>query len=180
MTDLIAWALNAPFRSFEEANQLLVETAQRSDVKHLSYWFLNLDGDDRDDIVWLSTYDPAYMSSYMHDYTPMGDPDIGALLGKAEIIDWTDSIKSNPVARRMYKAAGKFGISKFGVSFAFKDAEMGTVIFSVNSNSNTRDWSKQKEILVERFEHFAHDFHDRMRPLLRLGQKDQSYLSLCA
>jgi hypothetical protein len=180
MTDLIALALNAPFRSFEEANQLLVDTARRSEIKHLSYWFLNVDGEDRDDIVWLSTYDPAYMSSYMHEYTPMGDPDIGALLGKAKIIDWSNSIRTNPVARRIYKTAGKFGITEFGVSFAFRDADMGTIIFSVNADSNASDWPKQKELLVERFEQFAHDFHDRMRPILRLGQKDQSYLSLCA
>ncbi len=180
MTDLIATALHAPFRSFEEATQHLHDTAGRAEVKNLSYWYLNFAGGNHDDVVWIATYDSAYMSAYMNEYTPLGDPDMNDLLELGTVIDWADSVRSNAICRRLYKTASRFGISKHGVSFAFRDANMGTIIFSVNVDHAGADWDFQKTLLVERFKPFAHEFHARMRPLLLLSQKDQTQFSLCA
>jgi hypothetical protein len=86
MKDLIASALNAPFRSFEEATQHLEDTAKRGGVRHLSYWYLNVEGEAADDLIWISTYDPAYMSRYMANYTPFGDPALSDLMEQDCII----------------------------------------------------------------------------------------------
>jgi hypothetical protein len=173
MADLIAVALHAPFRSFEEATVLLRETAARGDVRHLSYWFLNFSAENRDDVVWLSTYDPSYMSAYMKEYTPLGDPGINKLLEKERIIDWPESIKTDPVCRKLYQTASQFGISKFGVSFAFGDPAGGNVIFSVNADHDITDWETERSLIVERYLPFAHEFHHRMQYLLHLTQHDQ-------
>jgi hypothetical protein len=181
MTDLIAMALQAPFRTFEEAEELLHDTALKSGVKHLSYWYLNLDSEGRDDVIWLATYDPAYMSLYMREYTPMGDPVMGTLLADTTyVIDWMESVKSSAIARRMYQTAFKYGTGRNGISFSFRDKAGGTVIFSVSSELDNASWPEQRQILVDRFEPFAHSFHERAQPLIRLVQQDQSQLSLVA
>lgn len=178
MADLIAVGLQAPFRSFEEATLHLRETASRGDVRHLSYWFLNFQNENRDDVVWLSTYDPGYMSAYMKEYTPLGDPGINELLDKERVIDWPESIRTDPVCRKLYQTASHYGISKYGVSFTFSDPTGGNIIFSVNADHQIADWDAERSLIVERYNPFAHDFHARMRPLLHLTQNDQ--LSLCA
>jgi Autoinducer binding domain len=178
MADLIAVALHAPFRSFEEATIHLRETAARGDVRHLSYWFLNFHKEYRDDVVWLSTYDPGYMSAYMKEYTPLGDPGINELLDQERVVDWPESIRTNPVCRRLYQTASRYGISKYGVSFTFDDPTGGSVVFSVNADQQVADWDAERSVIVERYRPFAREFHDRMRPLLRLAEFD--HLSLCA
>lgn len=178
MTDLIAVGLQAPFRSFEEATIHLRETASRGDVRHLSYWFLNFSRDNRDDVVWLSTYDPGYMSAYMKEYTPLGDPGINELLDQVRVIDWPKSIRTDPICRKLYQTASRYGISKYGVSFTFNDPAGGNVIFSVNADQNVTDWDAERSLIVERYQPFAREFHDRMRPLLRLMQENQ--MSMCA
>jgi Autoinducer binding domain len=166
MDDLIATALHAPFRSFEEATDYLETTARRAGVKHLSYWYLNVDDDGADEVLWVSTYDTAYTSDYMRNFTPLGDPAMMNFLEHDTIIDWRDWQRDDPTCQMLHAVANRHGISDYGISIGFKVPNQGTVVFSVNVDDNKRDWEDQRVTLVERFQPFAHEFHERMKPLL--------------
>ncbi len=180
MTDLIAVALHAPFRSFDEATAHLEQTALLAGVRHLSYWFLNFHGETNDDVVWISTYDPQYMSDYMNNFTPLGDPAIEDLLDQDKIIDWQEWKRNDPTCADLHTMAKNYGITEYGTSIAFRDLNMGTVVFSVNVDSTDAEWNTQRALITERFQPFAHLFHERMRTLLLVAQKDNSTISLCA
>jgi Autoinducer binding domain len=179
MTDLIAVALHAPFRSFEEATQHLEDTAERAGVRHLSYWFLNFNR-EIEDVVWVATYDPQYMSDYMQNYTPLGDPAIENLLDHDRIIDWAQWECSDDTCRTLHAMASRYGITRYGISIAFKTSGMGTAVFSVNVDCDEASWPRQRELLLERYQPFAHEFHERMKPLVLLTRQNTLSYPLCA
>jgi hypothetical protein len=178
MKDVIAEALHAPFRSFEEATRYLEQTVALSGIRHLSYWFLNLDGNKAEDVVWLSTYDPAYMSLYMAEYTPFGDPGFTDMLGQNVVTDWYASLGTNPKFHEMLSRARRFGITEFGVSIAFNSPGLGSIVFSASTDDAPETWAETRDILIERFEPFAHAFHERMRPLLTFNRSESLAVSL--
>jgi hypothetical protein len=166
MTDLIATVLDAPYRSFEEAQDHLNETAKRSGVAHLSYWFLKFDGEEPEDVYWVSTYDPSYMHDYMERCTPMGDPVIQRITAGDAVVDWLDH-PLDPTEEAIAAAAGRRGISTNGITIGFRPQHDGVVAFSLSVSRDAPHWHHEKKLLTERFKSFSKRFHHRMGPLLR-------------
>jgi len=61
------------FATFEEATHYLEDVCARLKVNHLSYWLVHSIDGTPDQVTWITTYDPSYMSFYMANYTPLGD-----------------------------------------------------------------------------------------------------------
>ncbi len=177
MADVIASALQAPFSSYEQATKHLEETVELAGVKHLSYWFLRITDGVPDDVVWVSTYDPSYMSYYMNTYTPMGDPVIEGLLEDSRVLDWSEWMGADGVSDKIYEVAKNYGLTKWGISIPFHADDHGTVVFSVCIDTTDEDWPSQRSVLAARFRPYAHEFHARMRPLLLTAQKGQTLVA---
>jgi Autoinducer binding domain len=177
MVDVIAAAMQAPFTSYEQATKFLEETVERASVKHLSYWYLRMSDGVPDDVVWVSTYDPAYMSHYMATYTPLGDPVIEGVLEDNRVLDWSEWMNADGVSHKIYAVAKNYGLTKWGISIPFRVEDSGTVVFSVCIDSNDEEWTSARRVLVDRFRPFSHDFHNRMKPLLLTGQKGETMLA---
>jgi len=154
---------HAPFVSFDEATQYLETMCGIFGVRHLSYWSLSLKDALPDEVTWIATYDPAYMSHYMRNYTPVGDPAFESMDG---LIDWADSSAGNPELGAMHRAAAKYGIAKHGVSYAFREGLDRAIMFSVNIECDDAQWPVEKERILGVFRGFAHYFHSRARPLV--------------
>lgn len=163
MKDMLAAASLAPFRSFEEATKFLEDTALRAEVRHLSYWYLQYEDSAPDHVVWVSTYDPTYMSIYMQKFTPLGDEVIGRVVDDNAVIDWVEWLD---VSADIYIEAQKFGITKYGISLPIDSGSEDRVIFSVNIDSDDASWNMQRGVLVKRFRTFAREFHFRMEVLV--------------
>jgi Autoinducer binding domain len=163
MTDLVATANSAPFRSFEEATKFLEETAGRASVRHLSYWYLQYVDGAPDHVVWVATYDPNYMSLYMKKFTPMGDAVINVVIDDQVVIDWVEWLN---VSEDIYAEAVNYGITKFGISLPINSGGDDKVIFSVNVDSDDTSWAETRGILAKRFRPFAREFHARMLNLV--------------
>jgi hypothetical protein len=177
MVDVIAAALLAPFSSYEQATRHLEETVERAGVKHLSYWYLRIIDGVPDDVVWVSTYDPAYMSHYMSTYTPMGDPVIEGVLEDGRVLDWNEWLYADGVSDKIYAVAKNYGLTRYGISIPFRSKIGGTVVFSVCIDCDEESWPTQRVVLAERFTPFAHEFDQRVQSLLLTGQKGQSVLA---
>ena len=178
MADLIADPIAAPFSSFGEATAHLEDSAQRADVKHLSYWYLQFLDGLLDQVIWVATYDPAYMSQYMSKFTPMGDPVMGRVMDESVTIDWTEWHLNDGVSNAIWNVAKSYNITKYGLSFPIRGMGEDKVIFSVNVQSNDHLWPSQRGVLAARFRPFAHDFHLRMSGLIASGQMGNSVFSL--
>jgi Autoinducer binding domain len=177
MVDLIAAALDAPYRSFEEANDHLTETARRSGVAHLSYWYLTFDGEDVEDVYWVSTYDPNYMHDYMQKCTPLGDPVIARVANGDSTVDWLDH-PLDETETVIAIAAERRGISTNGMTIGFRPQHDGVVAFSLSVSRNAPHWHLEKDLLTERFRGFAQNFHYRMGPLIRSRSKGEVTLAV--
>ncbi len=151
------------FVTFDEATQYLEKMCQIFGVRHLSYWSLSLVGDLPDEVTWIATYDPAYMSHYMRNYTPVGDPAFEAMEG---LIDWVSSSANDSALGAIHRAAQKYGIAKHGLSYPFRDGPGRAIMFSVNIECEDARWPREKERIVGVFRNFAHYFHSRARPLV--------------
>ncbi len=164
MKGVLASASLAPFGSFEEATKFLEETALRSGVRHLSYWYLQYVDEAPDHVVWVATYDPDYMSLYMKKFTPLGDAVIGRVVDKNAVIDWVEWLD---MSEEIYTVALNYGITKYGISLPIDSGGVEKVIFSVNTNSDSKNWNEQRGLLVKRFRPFAKEFHVRMTGLVK-------------
>ena len=154
------------FASFEEATRYLDQACARLKVNHLSYWLVsNIDGTP-DQVTWVSTYDPAYMSHYMMNYTPLGDPTFEASITDNTLLDWDEALQDDVVMQSLLPVAMKYGITRYGVSIPLRDGKFGDILFSVNVKSNDEEWSLLKEDLVAKLRPFAHYFHERAKPLI--------------
>lgn len=178
MADVIADASVAPFSNFEEATAHLEESARRADVKHLSYWYLQFFDGLPDQVIWVATYDPSYMSQYMSKFTPMGDPVMGRVMDESVTIDWTEWHLNDGVSDAIWDVAKSYNITKYGLSFPIRGAGEDKVIFSVNVESNDQLWPDQRGILAARFRPFAQAFNLRMKGLIASGQIGDSVFSL--
>jgi hypothetical protein len=167
MTSVLAAASLAPFRSFEEATAFLEDTARRSGVRHLSYWYLQYVDDAPDHVVWVSTYDANYMSLYMKKFTPMGDAVISRVVDENAVIDWVEWLD---VSQDIYVEAKNFGITKYGISLPISSGSPDKVIFSVNVDCDLKNWGEQRGVLVKRFRPFAKEFHLRMMALVESNE----------
>lgn len=166
-----------PFLTFEDATKFLVEEAALQNVLHLSFWYLQFDGGLPDQVIWVSTYDPQYMSEYMQRFTPMGDPVIGTVMDQ-RVVDWAEWLAADGVSEDIFKAASKYGLTKYGISMPLPAPGNDKIIFSVCINSNDIDWQFQRLELNKRLRRTALDFSARMRTLIAAGQKGTSVYAL--
>jgi len=153
----------AAFVSFDEATQFLEKMCGIYGVRHLSYWSLSLAAGLPDEVTWIATYDPAYMSHYMRNYTPVGDPAFESTEG---LIDWASSSASDSALGAIHRAAEKYGIARHGLSYAFREGADRTLMFSVNIECDDAQWPVEKERMLGVFRGLAHYFHSRARPLV--------------
>ena len=90
------------FATFEEATHYLEDVCARMKVNHLSYWLVHSIDGTPDQVTWITTYDPSYMSFYMANYTPLGDSSFETAIAENQVLDWADddSTKSRSAAHR--------------------------------------------------------------------------------
>ena len=151
------------FATFEEATHYLEDACARLKVNHLSYWLVHSIDETPDQVTWIATYDPAYMSFYMANYTPLGDRSFETAIVENQILDWAED---DPTKQDLLPTALKYGITKYGISVPLRDGEFGDVLFSVNVKSTDEEWTLLREDIVAKFRPFAVYFHGRARPLI--------------
>lgn len=165
------------FRTYEDATNYLLEQAADLHVLHLSYWYLQFEDGLPDQVIWVSTYDPEYMSEYMQRYTPMGDPVMVSVMDD-RVVDWAEWISADSVLVEALKKASTYGITKYGISMPLKAPGDDKVIFSVCIDSNDVIWPTQRGELAKRFKPFALNFNERIVPLIMASQKGASVYAL--
>ena len=165
------------FKTYEEATNYLLDQALTLNVLHLSYWYLQFEDGLPDQVIWVSTYDPEYMSEYMQRYTPMGDPVMMSVMDD-RVIDWAEWQSSDAVLEEALKKSSINGISKYGISMPLKAPGDDKVIFSVCVDSNDVIWPTQRVDLAKRFKPFALNFNARIAPLIAASQKGTSVYAL--
>jgi hypothetical protein len=164
---------DVPFGSVEEATRYLEDLSQRMGVRHFSYWLLTYVDGTPDDVVWIATYDPAYMSFYMSTFTPLGDPGFEAATGHGKLIDWTAWHKTDRTSQELYETARKFGIGKYGVSLPYKDPDAGDVLFSINVESDDEHWPEHLREIIAIYRPFVVQFHGRVKPMITARRGDR-------
>ena len=167
----------APFKSFEEATHYLLDEAHFLKVLHLSYWYLEFKGGLPDQVIWVSTYHPEYMSQYMQRFTPMGDPVMAQVMDD-RVIDWAEWQSADGVLEEALKTASKYGLTKYGISMPLPARGEDKIIFSVCVDSNDVVWPSQRGVLARRFKPFAMAFSARLMPLIAAGQRGTSVYAL--
>ncbi len=168
---------DSSFLAFEDATQYLLDQADLQNVLHLSYWYLQFEAGLPDQVIWVSTYDPEYMSEYMQRFTPMGDPVIGTVMDD-HVVDWAEWLSADGVSEDILKYATKYGLTKYGISMPLPARGDDKIIFSVCIDSNDVLWPSQRIELAKRLKPIALDFSARMRTLIAAGQKGASVYAL--
>jgi hypothetical protein len=169
MTDLgfdLAHEPKEVFSSFEEATQYLESACVRAGVNHLSYWHLAFIDGAPENVSWIATYDPVYMSHYMSTITPAGDDMFEAAIKDDLVADWTEWVPNDKMTSDLLQVAMKYGITKYGITFPLHDGDFGDILFSINVKSNDTDWILERGDLIARFRPFALYFHQRIKPLI--------------
>jgi len=158
--------VSRPFASASESGEYLRQARQKLNVLNLSYWFLGTSKQLPDRLTWLSTYDEKYMSVYMRDYTPLGDPAFTLCFDRLLPLDWAEIRDADETAKSIHHAAERFGIGRQGISFPIRDPGFGEAMFSVNFECDDREWTSIRGDLVNVFHLFAHYFHLRMKDVI--------------
>lgn len=155
------------FASFEEATDYLEQVCARLEVNHLGYTFVHLIDGTPDQVSWITTYDPAYVSHYLKNYAHFGDPTLEIAFAGNSVVDWVALLPRDSMWQELLPVANRYGITKYGVSFPLKDGDFGNVLFSVNVKSNDKDWIGVRDNLLQKFRPFAVYFHGRVKPLIQ-------------
>jgi hypothetical protein len=159
-----------PFGSFEEATHYLEMACAKMGVNHLSYALMRSAQGTMDTVAWIATYDPAYMSYYMANYTQLGDPAIEAAFAEGKVMDWVEMAAVDPTSQELFPVAGRYGITKFGISIPLRDGPTDNVLFSVNVKCSDAEWPLLRGSLEARFRPLALYFHRRTAPLVDLRE----------
>jgi hypothetical protein len=120
-----------------------------------------------DQVSWIATYDPAYMSYYMKHYSHLGDPSVEIAFANNRVVDWAELLSSDSMWQELFPVATRYGITKYGISFPLKDGDFGNVLFSINVKSNDEDWIGARDNLLQKFRPFAVYFHGRIKSLIQ-------------
>ncbi len=158
--------VSRPFADAAESGDYLRGARQKFNVLNLSYWFLGASKQLPDRLTWLSTYDENYMSAYMRDYTPLGDPAFTICFDRLLPLDWAEIRDADETAKAIHHTAEQFGIGRQGISFPIRDPGFGEAMFSVNFECDDREWLSIRSDLVNVFHLFAHYFHLRMKDVI--------------
>lgn len=159
-------AASAPFADAEESARYLKAAREKFNVLNLSYWFLGQSNQVPDRLTWLSTYDENYMSVYMRDWTPLGDPAFSICFGRKLPLDWAEIRDADDTTKTIHHIAKQYGIGKQGISFPIVDPGFGSAMFSLNFECEDRHWAEVRNDLVNGFHLFAHYFHLRMKEVI--------------
>ena len=179
MPQISADRKSLPFQSIEEATSFLVRAAPVEGVLHLSYWYLQYVDGAPDQVIWVATYDPAYMSLYMTHFTPLDDPVISRVMDN-KFVDWAEWFATDQVAQAVDPVMARYGITKYGISVPLVAPGEDKIIFSACIASSDRDWPYQRNALAQRMMLFAQTFDRRMRHLVSAGQHGDSVFKLSA
>ena len=155
------------FVSFEEATHYLEQACVRLEVHHLGYTLVHFIDGIPDQVSWIATYDPAYMSHYQEHYTQLGDPTVEIAFADNRVVDWVEMLSSDSMWQELLPVAIRYGITKYGISFPLKDGDFGNVLFSVNVKCNDEEWFGVRDNLLQKFRPFAVYFHGRVKPLIQ-------------
>ena len=173
MSNLLANAALQPFKTFEEASNYLGVQARLAEVLHLSFWYLQFEDGVPDLVIWVSTYDPEYMTYYMHHFTPLGDPVINSVM-ENHFVDWAEWFQGDEVANDVVRIAAKYGLTKYGISMPLQAPGQDKIIFSLCTNSDDQQWPALRSVLAKRFRPMAEAFSTRLKPLILAGQSGSS------
>ena len=155
------------FVSFEEATHYLEQVCVRMEVNHLGYTLVHLIDGTPDQVSWIATYDPAYMSHYLKNYGHFEDPTLDIAFADNSVVDWAEVLSWDSMWQELFPVANRYGITKYGVSFPLKDGEFGNVLFSVNVKCTDEEWDFLRDSLVKRFRPFAAYFQKRVKSLIQ-------------
>ena len=160
---------SSSFLSIDDATSFLLGQVDNLKVSHLSYWYLQYTDSLPDQVFWVATYDPAYMSFYMKNFTPINDPVMANVMDD-KFIDWYEWYDNDVVAQAIAKIAPRYGITKFGISIPIAAPNEDKVIFSACMKSSAENWATDRTELARRVLPFAQKFHDRMARLVQVEQ----------
>lgn len=155
-----------PFANANESALYLRQAREKFNVQNLSYWFLGSSTRIPDRLTWLSTYDEQYMSIYMRDYSPLGDPAFDVCFTRLMPLDWAEIREADDTTKSIHHTAEKYGIGKQGISFPIRDPGFGEAMFSVNFECDDQHWNEVRHDLVNVFHLFGHYFHLRMKDVI--------------
>lgn len=155
------------FATFAEATRYLEQACERTNVNHLSFTLIHSIDGTPDQVCWIATYDPAFMSAYMEKYTQLGDPRFEIAHSNNSFIDWVELLPLNSIWREIQTIATRYGITKYGISLPLKNGDNGDVLFSVNVKCEDHEWILLRKSLAEKFRPFAQYFLGRIRPLIK-------------
>jgi hypothetical protein len=169
----------APFKSVQEATSFLTAFAKQEGIAHLSYWYLQYVEGTPDQVIWVATYDPAYMSLYMSKFTPLDDPVISSVMDD-KYVDWAEWWDHDALAQAVNDIVARYGITKYGFSMPLPAPGQDKIIFSLCTRSNDAEWPALRGALARRFMPFAQNFDARMRHLVDAGHQGESVFRLSA
>lgn len=170
---------SVPFKSIEEATGFLMRAAEDEGVRHFSYWYLQYVDGAPDQVIWVATYDPAYMSLYMTHFTPLDDPVINRVMDN-KFVDWAEWWEVDSVAQAVDPVMERYGITKYGVSLPLTAPREDKIIFSACISSSDSEWPYKRNAFARRMSLFARSFDGRMRHLVSAGQQGDSVFKLSA
>jgi Autoinducer binding domain len=170
---------SSSFLSVEDATNYLLDHDEHLGVNHLSYWYLQYSDGLPDQVIWVATYDPAYMSYYMQHFTPVSDPVIASVM-EDKYVDWSEWLSTDELAQDVAIIAPRYGITEFGISIPIAAKGHDKVIFSACMKSCKEDWPKDRMNLARRLLPFADQFHLRMQNLIVNERVDNSVFRIFA
>jgi hypothetical protein len=179
MLPLTADQKQTPFHSIEEATGYLLAKAAKENVLHLSYWYLQYKDGAPDQVIWVATYDPAYMSHYMNNFTPLNDPVISSVM-EDKFVDWSEWFDTDHLAQSVNAIAARYGITRYGISMPLYGPGEDKIIFSVCVDGDAVSWPGLRNQLALRFLPMAKQFDARMRALVLAGEEGESVFRLSA
>jgi len=153
------------FVSVDQATTFLLGAAKVMCVNHLSYWYLQYVDAVPEQVIWVATYDPAYMNYYMKHFTPVNDPVIATVMHD-KYVDWAEWLPTDELAQEVEKIAPRYGITKYGISIPIVAQKQDKVIFSSCISSNDSAWPEDRSRLARLILPFAEEFHHRMTNLI--------------
>jgi DNA-binding CsgD family transcriptional regulator len=155
-----------PFVNTDESASYLRAARERFDVLNLSYWFLGTSNRIPDKLTWLSTYDERYMSIYLRDMSPLGDPAFDLCFQRLLPVDWAEVRTAHEEVNPMHSIAESFGVGRHGISIPIREIGHGDAMFSINFDCEDRHWNEMRVEILRSMHLFAHYFHQRMKDVL--------------
>jgi DNA-binding CsgD family transcriptional regulator len=146
----------------DDGNRALRETAQNYGLTHATYLGVNIPSLTEKSLYYISTYSDGWCDHYVKsDYVKI-DPVIKSGLSGILPFDWSSLSHETLLLNRFFGEAREFGVGLNGLSFPIRGAHGETALFSINSDSQGKDWEDLKRNCVRDFQIFAYHLHTQM------------------